>query len=161
MIGRLPNEYKNIIFSISRLGFTLVEIVIASAIIMTSMLMVLMAIPSILEAQKTSEFRVRAAVQALDIATKVYQHDVSMDTMQSPPIPNLGTMDPELERDKVLAEIYSQNPFMGPAGRPDVERILMNPTSGYYPLPTEIARRLDSPNDEIQRILDQGRYMVW
>jgi hypothetical protein len=70
--------------------------------------------------------------------------------------------DPITEIEKFVYEEYPKfQQIFGNSGRFDLEHVLTSSVGGLYPVPTDIARRLDSPNNEIQEILDNGGHIYY
>ena len=119
-------------------GFTLFEVMISLTILSMSVLTVLMLIPTGLQAQQQARLKLLAAVKAEEMIEMF-----SKSILDNPGADNEGAN---------LWDIH--------AGRCsqtwDLEKLLSNPSFGLIPVPLDIARRLDSENDEIARIIANG-----
>jgi hypothetical protein len=127
-----------------RQGMTLFEIVISMALVATAFVVILSAIPIGLRLQEKSRFQLYASAKALDLIT-------SFNTL--PP------RDARVSLSSVDGPWDAQGAY-----RPsvfDLEQRLGNQVNGLIPLPPDIARRIDSDDDEIQRLLATGAHLFY
>ncbi|HYE06756.1 MAG TPA: hypothetical protein VEL07_14660 [Planctomycetota bacterium] len=123
---------------VPRAAFSLFEIAICLGILTMSVVTVLMQFSAGIRVQQQVRYRTYAAAKAQEILD-------------------------------VFATTHNANPHGDQEGReawdvgigysnfaPDLERRVANMFNGVAPVPPSIARRLDSPGDEIARILDRG-----
>jgi len=119
-------------------GFTLFEIAISLAIASFGVVSVLMLFPVGIQAEQMSRMRIYAGVKAEEIVQEF------ADT---------STTSPSIETE-------APDSWEVPCGyrvmTPDLESRVSASRYGIMPVPTVIAQRLDSDNDEIQNILSQG-----
>ncbi len=128
---------------LTRAAFTLFEVALSLVLVTFSIVSVLMLFPLGLKAQQLSRFQVLAATKALEM----------VDAYNSTP-----TANPSLE-------VEAPNPWDVSSGRSnsafDLEHRLSSYRFGIMPVPTDIARRLDSDADEIQALLGQGAQLYY
>lgn len=124
-------------------GFTLFEVSIALVIITVGVLSVLMLFPSGIKAQQMARFQILAAAKAeemIETFTSVSNSNPAIDTE------GLTMWDvPSAHRSQSW----------------DLESRLCSHRFGLMPVPLDIAKRIDSDGDEIQRILGQGGYIYY
>jgi hypothetical protein len=127
----------------TRSAFTLFEVALSLVLVTFAMVSVLTLFPLGLKAQQLSRFQALAATKALEM----------VDAYNATP-----TANPSLE-------VEAPNPWDVSSGRSnsafDLERRLSSYRFGIMPLPTDIARRLDSDGDEIQGLLGQGAQIYY
>lgn len=136
-----------------RTGFTLVEVMIATLVLVTACLVVLMLLPGALRSQQGSRYQMTAAAHAQSMMSAFYQHGLDLQEL------DLQFMAPRYGMN--LRDELTQRRFLGPLGHFDLERVVANRQYGNYPVPLPIARRLDASNDEIRTILDGGGYIYY
>jgi hypothetical protein len=124
-------------------GFTLFEVGISLAIVTTGVLSVMMLMPVGIKTQQVARYQILASAKAIEI--------ISVNANQ------WRKWDEQRLEGQRLAECSINNI----AHSPLVEQKACNYRHGSLPVPPEIARRLDSDNDEIQRILNQGGYLFY
>jgi hypothetical protein len=124
-------------------AFTLFEVSLSLAIVSFAVISVIMLFPSGIKAQQMARFQVYASAKALEM----------IDSYNTFP-----TANPALD-------VEAPNPWDVSSGRAnmsfDLEHRLSSFRFGIMPLPTAIARRLDSDNDEIKAILDAGGHIYY
>ena len=124
-------------------GFTLFEIAISLAIASFGVVSVLMLFPVGIQAEQMSRMRIYAGVKAEEIVQEF------ADT---------STTSPSIETE-------APDSWEVPCGyrvmTPDLESRVSASRYGIMPVPTVIAQRLDSDNDEIKQILDDGGYIYY
>jgi hypothetical protein len=119
-------------------GFTLFEVAISLAIASFGVVSVLVLFPVGIQAEQMSRMRVYAGVKAEEIVEE---------------FANSSTTSPSIETEAPDSwEVPSGYRVM----TPDLESRISAPRYGIMPVPSVIAQRLDSDNDEIQTILSQG-----
>lgn len=127
----------------ARLGFTLFEVGISLVIVSVGVLSVMMLMPSGLKAQQTARFQILASAKAIEL--------ISVNANQ------WRKWDEQRMEGQGLADCSINQIAMSPLA----EQKACNYRHGSLPVPLEIARRLDSDNDEIQQILRQGGYLFY
>lgn len=119
-------------------GFTLFEVALSLAIVSVGILSVLMLMPGGIRAQQMSRYQLLAAAKAIDI--------MSVNTNQWR----------KWDKQRLEASRPAANTINSLAHAPLAEQKASNWRHGCLPLPPEIARRLDSEDDEIARVLSDG-----
>ena len=127
----------------SRLGFTLFEVGISLVIVSVGVLSVMMLMPAGIKAQQMARFQLLASAKAIEI--------MSVNANQ------WRKWDEQRMEGQTLG-LCSINQV---AQTPLVEQKACNWRHGNLPVPLEIARRLDSDGDEIQKILSEGGYLFY
>src|SRR4051812_21698452 len=117
-------------------GMTLFEIAISLLILAVAVLSVGLAFPVGIKAQQVARFQIYAGAMITQMVDSWTNADHSFWRMQ------------------IESEQLAQNTFM--ATPVDLERMLDNNAMGMMPLPNEIALRLDSDNNEIAHIIEEG-----
>src|SRR4051812_10091790 len=124
-------------------GFTLFEIAISLLICSVAVGSTMLLFPVGLKAQQLARFQLYAAMKAeeiVDLYANTANDNTGIDSEAFQP------WDVNISH-RVLA--------------PDLEARIASPPFGIMPLPTRIARRLDSAGDEIRRVLDDGAYLYY
>ncbi len=120
-------------------GFTLFEVAISLGLLLIGVVSVMMVMPVAIKAQRMTRFQLYAAVKTQELI-ELTNWNLSAGSTG---------MDSE-----------SPHPWDCPAGyashQVGVEPLAAQPTNGLVPMPPEIARRIDSDNDEIARIIADG-----
>ncbi len=126
-----------------RAAFTLFEVAISLIIVAFGVVSIMALIPVGLKQLTAQRFRIYAACVANQLIDVYANADASA----------------------VMIDHEGPDPWDVPIDRkvnaPDLEAKLANPRYGMLPLPTELARRLDSDGDELQRLLDDGGYVYY
>jgi hypothetical protein len=124
-------------------GFTLFEVALSLAALTVGIVSVLMLLPMGIKAQQLSRYQLLAAAKAIDV--------MSVNTNQW------------RKWDKQLMEshLHGANTINSVAHAPLAEQKASNWRHGSLPLPPEIARRLDSENDEIANLLAEGGQLFY
>ncbi len=151
-----------------RKGFTLMEVALATLVLVVSCLVVLMLLPNALRVQKMSRYKVVASLHAQNLMARFYQSSLDTTDVQA----YMPFQDDSISRGYgdvqyagvTLGEdtaegcynLIKRNKMLSLAGEYDFERQIANAFNNTYPVPLAIARRLDSPNDEIKKLLDAG-----
>lgn len=121
-----------------RPGFTLFEVAIALLLVSLGVVSMLAVFPAGLRQLEMQRFRIYAACIANQLVD-VYAHG---------------------DANSVFCDQEAPGPWDLPVDRrvnaPDLELRCSNQRFGLMPLPTAIARRLDTDGEEIQRLLDAG-----
>ncbi|MFT3766292.1 MAG: type II secretion system protein [Minicystis sp.] len=118
-------------------AFTLFEVMVSLLVMSVAVTSVLALFPSGIKSQQLARFQVLAAAKVMDIAVINANQWRKWDKQR-------------LENDRNAISVNDC------AQRSDIDQKCSNWRHGNLPLPTVIARRLDSDNDEIKAILDQG-----
>jgi hypothetical protein len=124
-------------------AFTLFEIAISLALLSVAVTSMLLLFPTGVKTQQLARFQLYAAVKAEEMVESfAASHNAN---------PCIDT------------EAFQ--PWDVPSGYhafvSDLEAKIASARFGIMPVPTLVARRLDSPGDEIQRILDEGGYLYY
>lgn len=123
-------------------GFTLFEVMLSMLIMAIAVLSIAALLPSGIQAQQVARAQTIAAVTALNLVNQLEGTSPAFYRMQ---------MESSFP--------WSTTNVTHEPGRFDAERILSSSVHAHnalVPVPTAIARRLDSDQDEIQDILDRG-----
>ena len=148
-------------------GFTLIEVMIATLVLVTAALVVLMLLPGALRGQQTSRYQMVAAAHAQSMLTAFYQHGIDLNDLNTQFLPDTSTkaLPPRpgdaAFKGKELRDAILDRRLLSQLGNFDLERVVGTRSYGNYPVPLPIARRLDSPQDEIRHILDGGGYIYY
>lgn len=128
----------------TRRAFTLFEIALALVIMTFAVISVLMVFPAGVREQHQARARLLAATKTMELIEYFAGKSTSerMAEFETP-------------------EPWDTRPFCYTNTRWDLETRLARFDSGIRPLPLDIARRLDSDNDEIQRLLAEGAYVYY
>ncbi len=127
----------------ARHGFTLFEVAISLVIVSFGVISVLMLFPVGIRAQQTARFQVYAATKAEEMV-----ESFNSTTNANPAIDTEGCMPWD-----------TSGGYRAMAW--DLEARLSSHRYGIMPLPSALAQRLDSDNDEIQQVLGQGGYIYY
>lgn len=127
-----------------RTGFTLFEIAISLAIMGFAVISVLMVFPIGLKEQQQARARLLAATKTMELIEYF-----------------AGKSNSERMAEYETPEPWETRPFCYTNTRWDLETRLARFDSGIRPLPLDIAKRLDSDSDEIQRLLNEGAYLYY
>lgn len=158
-----------------RTGFTLVEVVIGLLILVVACLTVLMLLPKALQLQQESRLKMLAAMHAQGLIANFIGHDQDMQREETTMTPVSGRLFPNaLNKDwrqwstnrndinpngtnfPTPEQMHRDNRWLQAKGEFDLERVTTQIYRGNYPVPIEIAQRLESPGNEIQAILASG-----
>lgn len=118
-------------------GFTLVEVAISLGIVAVGVLTLALFLPIALKGYQQARFQLYADAKVLELMEQFMGWQVE------------NFYHPE-------ADQAWDTPTGYRAMAPDLEVKCVNGQSGFLPVPRDIAYRLDSPNDEIKKILDAG-----
>ncbi len=126
-----------------RAGFTLFEVGISLVLVAFGVVSVIILFPVGIKAQEAARYKVYAAGMAM-------QYVESYNTSHN--------ANPAFELEGPNAwDVHVTGRNMAP----DLEARCSSYRFGMYPLPTNIAQRLDSDNDEIQSVLSNGGYLYY
>ena len=124
-------------------GFTLFEVALSLVIVTFGVISVLMLFPQGIKAEQLARMRIIAGVKAqemIDVFATASNHNSS-------------------------TEVEAPNAWDVAAGykvmSPDLESRISTNRMGIAPVPSEIARRLDSESDEISKILAEGGQLFY
>ncbi|TVR14745.1 MAG: hypothetical protein EA401_03895 [Planctomycetota bacterium] len=126
----------------SRKAFTLAEIAFSLAIVALGVVTIFLMIPEGIRTQSEVRYKVIAAAKAQEIINHLRQHAPGMAF-------DARNQDKEGVFPWDTATTYKSM-------APDLESMLENQRGNIKPLPERIARRLESENDEIRGILNNG-----
>ena len=131
-----------------RRGFSLIEIAFAIAITASAVLVVMAFFPMGIRAQNQVRFKILAATKVMEM----------MEWFRDGSGGGFITDASDLDKEGIMPwdSIITYRGFA-----PDLEVANTNLRGGLKPLPNEIAYRLESENDEIRQILDQGGYLFY
>ncbi len=124
-------------------GFTLFEISISLLIIAFGVVSVMLFMPKGLQAQQQARFKVYASAKAMEMI-EVYNSAHNANPAFEAEAPQPWDV-----------HVTSRNTA------PDLEARLSSFRFGVFPLPLEIARRVDSDGGTMARILDEGGYLYY
>jgi hypothetical protein len=130
-------------FSAGRAAFTLFEVALSLGLVAFGVVSVLMLFPMGLKAQQMSRFQLYAAAKAEEM----------VEQFSSAHSDN-ATADSEGTDCWEAAVGYRSQAW-------DLDARICSHRYGMMPVPLELARRLDSDNDEIKQILDEGGYIYY
>jgi hypothetical protein len=126
----------------TRRGVTLVEIALSLGLVTMAVLTIVLTVPSGIRVQTEVRYKVIAAAKAMEV--------MELLRGQMP-----GMIHDARDQDKEGIFPWDARTTTK-AMAPDLESALENLRGNVRPLPTAIARRLDSDNDEIARLLAAG-----
>lgn len=136
-------QLRSVRVASGRCGFTLFEIAISLAILSFGVVSEVMLYPVGLRQLTTQRFRLYASCVANELVDVYGNADAS----------------------QIVSDSEGPGPWDVNADRrtnaPDLEMKCSNQRYGLMPLPLTIAQRLDSDNDEIKQILDDGGYIYY
>lgn len=118
-------------------GFTLFEVAISTVLVTFGVVSVMMLLPSGLKAQQQARYQVHAAVLMQNMAMKLSNPGQQMFNVQ-------------VESEKLTNNLYLNR------AAPSLESIAEGSNLQLAPLPVGIAQRLDSDNEEINKIVAEG-----
>ncbi len=134
-----------------RNGMTLFEVTVSLGLVVFASVTVLAVLPQAVRTQERIKAGTLAASRVLEMA----------HTFNNTPFTNYGVDDSIPLRHATQIKQPWDSAAWRLAQTPDAEHKLGSMTGGLCPLPTTIARRLDSDGDEIQRLLDEGGYVYY
>ncbi len=138
-----------------RHGLTLFEVLFSALLITLTGATVLLLLPRALRTQEQARFQLYATAQTLSLVEHFNCHPL----LDAPGSELLPTTNPD------AAGVQRGSPWDVPFaywGRNhDLDTRMWSRWSGMLPVPTSIARRLDSDNDEIRTLLDGGGQLYY
>ncbi|HYE04888.1 MAG TPA: hypothetical protein VEL07_05125 [Planctomycetota bacterium] len=138
----------------SRRGFTLFEVATSLLLVTVTVLATLTLLPVGAQAQQMSRYQLYAAAKANELIDAFSQSGLDLRGFSSSrwELPFVTYMDEATPSGDAL----QRRIIYGSVGQYDLERVVVNAGNGNFVVPTEIARRLDSPGDRLRAVLDQG-----
>lgn len=154
-------------------GFTLIEVAFSLAIVVTGILVSLLMLGSSFRQSQLVRDQVLAAAIAARVAesfahggdTRFNAHTGSAigtasETSNPTELKRLASgnreeQDHDFQTPNAIGDLQDFIPY-GVSGQFDVEQRLLGPQGFLRPLPSELARRIDSPGDAIRSLLDRG-----
>jgi len=130
---------------------TLVEVLFSLLILATAVLSVVLLFPAGVRTLEQSRFQTYAALKAMEITDFVAQS-------------RKNWLENDLEIDdglKVGGGIRLGTNAFTARHMPDIEQMLLREMGTAYPMPPQIARRLDSPGDMIGRVIADGGILFY
>lgn len=141
--GGQPGGQRSAVSTSPRRGFTLFEVSISLVLVSFGVISVLMLFPQGIKAEQMARMRVIAGVKAQEI--------IDSFATSSNANPSTETEAPEPWDVAAGYKVFSA----------DLETRINTHRYGIMPVPLEIARRLDSDNDEISRVLAEGGQLFY
>jgi len=134
----------------SRVGFSLAEVLISLLLLVIAVLAVVAILPSGIASQQQVRFEMYASAKALEMVDGFSATD------------DVGFMRrvTDFESNAVAQRIRREWIF-GKAMQFDIEHRIVSRAQMNFPVPTQIARRLDAPNDEIQQVINDGGHLYY
>jgi hypothetical protein len=134
-----------------RCAFTLIEVLFALLLMVVGVLSILGLLASGSKAQQMARYRLYAGTVAMTLSDATAQHDKNFSHRINTVADGAALTQGVLE-----AATYGANT------RPDIEVLLaQGGENGVCPVPPEIAARLEAPNSEIRRVLDDGGQLYY
>lgn len=127
----------------SRRAFTLFEVALSLALVSFGVISVLMLLPTGIKAQQMARYQILASAKALEMVeafNTTHNANPAADVEANAPW-NVHTNAKNLQ--------------------PDLESKVSSYRFGMFPLPNDIAKRLDSDGDEIQQVLASGGQLYY
>ncbi|GDY11343.1 hypothetical protein LBMAG53_02200 [Planctomycetota bacterium] len=151
-------------------AMTLIEIAISLGIVAIAVLSILALLPAALRTQEINRYKIYAAAKAVDLIERFHKNTFDFNE-----IPRATTVMPnavtalgnnsiptnkhtihDLDLVNYTGSAITERRVFSQANAPDLENVINTPDSGNLPMPPEIARRLDSPDDTIRKLVDGG-----
>jgi Tfp pilus assembly protein PilV len=120
-----------------RCGFTLFEVAISLALVAFGVVSVMVLLPQGIKSQQLARFQIHAAVMMQNLSRMMA-------------CPAQQHFNLQVEAEKLTDNLYLNRAIA------NLENIADGSSLGLAPLPLEICQRIDSPNDEVRRILEGG-----
>ncbi|MBA3846014.1 MAG: hypothetical protein H0X45_05155 [Planctomycetes bacterium] len=135
-------------------GFTLFEVATSLLLVTVTVLATLTLLPVGAQAQQMARYQLYAAAKANELIDAFSQSGLDLRGFSSSrwELPFVSYMDEATPSGDAL----QRRVIYGAVGQYDLERVVVNAGNGNFVVPTEIARRLDSPGDRLRAVLDQG-----
>ncbi|MBA2481277.1 MAG: hypothetical protein H0V44_11495 [Planctomycetes bacterium] len=142
-------------------AFTLFEVMIGLMLVTVASISVLMLLPMGVKAQQMARYHLYASTKANELVETYSQCIADFNQNQSSSAFQLSVNWPYRYGQGIHGMDLVSKSIYGSLGQFDIERIVVNANDGNYPIPLAIARRLDSPGDEIQNVLDAGGHIYY
>jgi hypothetical protein len=142
-------------------AFTLFEVVISLLLVTIAVTTILMLMPMGVKAQQMARYQLYASVKANEFIESYSQCIADFNVTQDHNAFQLNVNWPYNNGNGTFGSHLTDKAIYGCLGQYDLERIVVNSNEGNYPIPLNIARRLDSPGDEIQKTLDLGAHIYY
>ncbi len=126
-----------------RRGFTLFEVSISLVLVAFGVISVMTLFPIGIKAEQMARMRIFAAVKAEEI----------LDSFATLPKDNPGI---DVEAPFAWEVSVAHRPLV-----PDLEARMLSSRNGVMSVPMDIVRRLESENDEIQKVIQQGGHLYY
>ena len=134
----------------TRAAFSLTEVLFALLILSLGILSIILLFPVGIRAQEQSRYQMYASIKAMELSDALAQHTKNFSD-------RIHEMTGDLSGERIV-----EGAIYGSFARFDAETVWTGSgKNGVYPVPVEIARRLDSPGGEIQQVLDSGAYLFY
>ena len=127
----------------ARWGFTLFEVSISLVLVAFGVISVMALFPIGIKAEQMARMRIFAAVKAEEI----------LDSFATLPKDNPGI---DVEAPFAWEVAVAHRPLV-----PDLEARMLSSRNGIMSVPMDIVRRLESENDEIQKVIQQGGHLYY
>ena len=124
-------------------GFTLFEVSISLVLVAFGVISVMTLFPIGIKAEQMARMRIFAAVKAEEI----------LDSFATLPKDNPGI---DVEAPNAWEVAVAHRPLV-----PDLEARMLSSRNGIMSVPMDIVRRLESENDEIQKVIQQGGHLYY
>ncbi|MBA3683846.1 MAG: type II secretion system protein [Planctomycetes bacterium] len=132
----------------SKVGFTLIEIAFAIAIVSGAVLVIMAFFPMGIKTQTQARFKIIAASKVLEM----------MEWFRDGSGGGFITDGADNDKEGIMPW---DSPMSYRTFAPDLEVATCNLRGGLKPLPRDIAYRIDSDGDEIRKLLDAGGYVFY
>lgn len=141
-------------------GFTLLEVLVSTVLLVAGLLSVILLFPAGIRAQQQARNQMYASVKAMELADAFSQHALRFgDRMHV--LENTTDNIWRVHARAVGLGMLREAAY-GSRVRYDLENVASaGGLNGFYPVPLDIARRLDSPGGTIAKVLDQGGYLYY
>ena len=127
----------------ARWGFTLFEVSISLVLVAFGVISVMMLFPIGIKAEQMARMRIFAAVKAEEL----------LDSFATVTKDNPGI---DVEAPFAWEVAVAHRPLV-----PDLEARMLSSRNGIMSVPMDIVRRLESENDEIQKVIQQGGHLYY
>ncbi|MDA3961162.1 MAG: hypothetical protein PF961_10255 [Planctomycetota bacterium] len=141
-----------------RSGFTLFEVAISLLIVSMTVLGVVLILPIGIKAQQQARHEIYASAATMTLLDNA--HNPVLATGTYPGYSSFHS-DTAIDMSYPVASGLRDARVYSSAMGPDLEHLITAPDMGATPVPTVIARRLDSDGDEIGRHLDAGGQLFY
>ncbi|MBA3707582.1 MAG: hypothetical protein H0W83_02035 [Planctomycetes bacterium] len=144
-----------------RSAFTLFEVVISLMLVTIATITLLMLLPLGVKAQQMARLLLFSSTKASELIETYSQCIADFNQSQDSRTYQLQVSWPYNYGAGVSGGDIVGKSIYGSLGQFDIERVVVNANAGNYAVPLEIARRLDSPGDQIQGVLDVGAHLYY